>query len=30
VQTLRPRRIVSTVDGGWRGDKHAGVPLLLA
>ena len=30
VQTLRPRKIVSTVGGGPNGDTHAGVPTLRA
>ena len=29
VRDLRPRKIVATVAGGPRGDKHVGMPLLL-
>ena len=30
VRALRPRKIVATVGGGPLGDRHAGVPRLLA
>ena len=29
VHHFKPRKIVATVSGGPRGDKHAGMPLLL-
>ena len=28
VRDLQPKKIVATVDGGWKGDRHAGMAAL--